>query len=211
MSNSWTKSMQVRLIKEVESQRCPLSLSELFSFLLIRSASSTNVSALDRPTQKHYSNVYIQASLLLQGYIFKMPANVKANQIHNISGNYLVSVSNPVRGEKEVWYETQPMSYLLYTEGSFLSSKQKRGYIPIIILVISEIIIKATGTKSGFLEAVQCATYIEWERGGDEAGVCVCVCVVLIIQCASRLPLQSHSFFPSRPDSCSVPLSSCLN
>lgn len=28
---------------------------------------------------------------------------------------------------------------------------------------------------SSFLEAVQCATYIEWERGGDEAGVCVCV------------------------------------
>jgi len=38
-------------------------------------------------------------------------------------------------------------------------------------------------SKFGFLEAVQCATYIEGGRGGgggdmDKAGECVCVCVL---------------------------------
>lgn len=104
------------------------------------------------------------------------------------------------RGEKGVWYQTRAMSSinLLLRCGRrkqrdcdgeeragssvcwshflfcnrFLSSKWKRGYIPIIIWVISEIVIKAMERKLGFLEAVQCATYIEGRRGGEESGAC---------------------------------------
>lgn len=75
---------------------------------------------------------------------------------------------------------------ILFFCNHFLSSKWKRGYIPIIIRVISEIVIKAMERKCGFLKAVQCATYIEGERRGEESGVYVCVVplyIYIYIQC----------------------------
>lgn len=73
----------------------------------------------------------------------------------------------------------------------FLSSIQKRGYIPIIILVISEIIIKAMESKSGFFQKQFSVLHTSKGRGDGGHGwrqerVCACASRNMYSLCKSK-------------------------